>query len=205
MLLSLTWLATAAAAAAASLPAIPLIKPDNLTAHQSTQGGFIVQLKPDAPSTTVLKRGATPHERFHKRAAQGLDYVVRTEFTNKGLFYGVSIQLGQNKTTAEVARVLGDIPEVQAVWPIRMVAKPAPAAVGNFSAFAAAKTEGVKGRWAPVDNSPKLPVVQGANVGSTLKMAEVDKLHAKGIKGKGIKIGVIDTGEYISRHHRHIV
>ncbi|KAL6872718.1 hypothetical protein J3F83DRAFT_730795 [Trichoderma novae-zelandiae] len=26
------------------------------------------------------------------------------------------------------------------------------------------------------------------------KMAGVDKLHVKGIKGKGVKIGIIDTG-----------
>ncbi|KAH8900461.1 subtilisin-like protein, partial [Thozetella sp. PMI_491] len=33
-----------------------------------------------------------------------------------------------------------------------------------------------------------------ADVLSSLKMADVDKLHALGIKGKGVKIGILDTG-----------
>ncbi|KAH8890656.1 subtilisin-like protein, partial [Thozetella sp. PMI_491] len=193
MLLSaLCLLASAAAVTSKGLPDIPLIKPGDLTAKEVTQGAFIVQLKNGASAKRLGRRAA--HEKFHKRASLGLDYTVRTEFTNENLFYGVSIQLNQNKTTAEVQAVLSDIPEVQAVWPIRMVAKPTPAAVGNFSTFDVSQSSSVAGQWTPADDSPVLPLIKGANVLSTHQMADVDKLHAMGIKGKGIKVGVVDTG-----------
>jgi len=196
MLLSTLWLlASAAAANSAKIPDIPLIKPGDLVAKEVTQGGFIVQLKNDA-SLTKRSGGRTTHERFHKRASIGLDYKVRTEFTNDKLFYGLSIQLSKNKTTSEVQSILSDIPEVQDVWPIRLVHKPSPVqAGGNLSAVAGKSSHSVSSKWAPVDDSPVLPLIKGANVLSTHKMADVDKLHAKGIKGKGIKIALVDTGK----------
>ncbi len=197
MLLSTLWLsALAATATSTTLPTIPLIKPEDLTSKEVTQGGFIVQLKNDASLTKRFGKRSS-HEQFHKRAPSlGLDYKVRTEFTNEKLFYGVSIQLNQNKTTSEVQAILGGIPEVQAVWPIRMVSKPSPAqVVGNFSAFTSKKSSAASGSWTPTDDSPVLPLIKGANVESTHKMADVDKLHAQGIKGKGIKIGIVDTGQ----------
>ncbi len=177
----------------------PLTKPEDLLARTApAPGGYIVQLKNDVPLGRRLGKRSS-HQQFHKRASLGLDYSVRTEFTNDKLFYGLSIQLHENKTTAEVRNILTDIPEVQAVWPINMVPKPSPGpGAGNFSASSASarKSAGASGQWAPTDDSPVLPAISGANVDSTHKMADVDKLHAQGIKGKGIKIGIIDTGEW---------
>jgi subtilisin family serine protease len=41
--------------------------------------------------------------------------------------------------------------------------------------------------------SPKIAVSAG-NLASALEMGGVDKLHSLGIKGEGIKIGIVDTG-----------
>jgi hypothetical protein len=196
MLLSSLWLvASAVIVSSTTLPNITLIRPEELKAKEITHGGFIIQLKNDASLGRRSDRRST-HERFHKRAALGLDYQVRTEFTNEKLFYGLSIQLSQNKTIAEVQSILDKIPEVQAVWPLRMVSKPRPAQVaGSLSDLVPGNSNMVSGRASPTNSSVVLPVIKGANIQSTLQMADVQKLHAKGIKGKGIKIAVIDTGK----------
>ena len=42
---------------------------------------------------------------------------------------------------------------------------------------------------------PQLKTSAGAgNLGSSLQMGGVDKFHALGIKGKGVKIVIVDTG-----------
>lgn len=45
------------------------------------------------------------------------------------------------------------------------------------------------------DSNVTLPYITGDILpGASLKMSDVDKLHAAGIKGAGIKIAVVDTG-----------
>ena len=45
------------------------------------------------------------------------------------------------------------------------------------------------------DPGPMMPIpTSSANLASPLQMGGVDKLHQLGIKGKGIKIGIVDTG-----------
>ena len=184
MLRPTLWLlASVGVVSCTTVPDIPLTKPEDFLAKRTTHGWFIVQLKSDASLDKVLGQ-RSPHEQFHKRAALGLDYKVRTEFTNDKLFYGVSIELAQKKTRDEVQSILDKIPEVQAVWPIRTVSKPSPAeGTGNFSSLASAKYDSLSGRWSPTDDTPSLPLIKGANVDSTHKMTGVDKLHANGIKG----------------------
>ncbi|KAH9212069.1 hypothetical protein DL95DRAFT_525352 [Leptodontidium sp. 2 PMI_412] len=49
--------------------------------------------------------------------------------------------------------------------------------------------------WIPIDANPELPHITGSmDTTVALKMADVDKLHALGIKGKGMKIAFVDTG-----------
>lgn len=195
---SILWLVFSAAIASTStLPQIPDLKPEDFPYYRpKTEGAFIVQLKSDASLGKRFGDQASAHDRFHKRAALGLDYTIRTEFTNPSLFYGVSIQLNQNKTEAEVKATLDAIPEVIAVYPIHKIARPGPAqGKGNLTVTSGKSSPYSSGAWAPTDNNPKLPKIKGnADVSSALKMGDVDKLHTLGIKGKGIKIGIIDTG-----------
>ncbi|GJJ15901.1 hypothetical protein Clacol_010179 [Clathrus columnatus] len=58
---------------------------------------------------------------------------------------------------------------------------------------AIAKIPGVKPVRVVIPSHPRDPVVPPDSE-STLKMTGVDKVHAMGIFGKGVKIGIIDTG-----------
>jgi subtilisin family serine protease len=88
------------------------------------------------------------------------------------------------------------IPEVVAVYPNRLVNKPAPIqSVGEFTAPTTVKSNSALNKtWTPVNDSPELPYITGVDTSSVLKMADVDKVHALGVKGKGMKIAFIDTG-----------
>lgn len=196
LLSALLLLGASADGLASSLPSIPLGKPEDLLAKkQATTDGLIIQLKNNAQ---LGKRAESVHARFHKRAAlANLEYTVRSEFTNEALFHGLSVSLKENKTMAEINAMLGDIPEVRGVWPLELIPKPGPApGTGNLTVPGEMNARVASDpQVGPVDDTSKLPKIEGADVKSTLRMAGVDKLHEMGIKGKGVKIGVIDTGE----------
>jgi subtilisin family serine protease len=158
---------------------------------QPGQSSFIVELKHDA------SLGKRSHDEFHKRAVNlNLDYQIQREFKNPSLFYGLSIKLSQNITLSQVNDTLKSIPEVVAVYPNRLVSKPAPIqSEGKLKAPAAIKANlAINQTWIPLDGSSNLPHITGVDTASVLKMADVDKVHALGIKGKGMKIAFIDTG-----------
>lgn len=158
---------------------------------QPGQSSFIVELKHDA------SLGKRSHDEFHKRAVNlKLDYQVQREFTNPNLFYGLSIKLSQNLTLSKVNDTLKSIPEVVAVYPNRLIKKPAPIQSGGKLTAPTANNPNLalNQTWTPVDGSSNLPHITGVDTASVLKMADVDKVHALGIKGKGMKIAFIDTG-----------
>lgn len=158
---------------------------------QSGRSSFIVELRHDA------SLGKRSHDEFHKRAVNlNLDYQIQREFTNPSLFYGLSIKLNQNVTLSQVNETLKSIPEVVAVYPNRLVSKPAPIqSEGKLEVSTAIKTNpAINQTWTPADSSSNLPHITGIDTASVLKMADVDKVHALGIKGKGMKIGIIDSG-----------
>lgn len=192
-----TLLAVAGIAAAVVItPPIPALDPKSPGAFpyskDSDKGTYIVQLR---SGSSIAKR--SNKSLFHKRAASVLDYHVRKEF-DSSLFHGVSIQLNQDKTETQVKDILTAIPDVVAVFRNNKVLKPTPyrskANINITSTFAKSGNP-PSGSWTPVDDSATLPQIKGnADIASALQMAGVDKLHALGIKGKGIKIGIIDTG-----------
>ncbi|KAH8812930.1 peptidase S8/S53 domain-containing protein [Xylogone sp. PMI_703] len=127
---------------------------------------------------------------FHKRAAH-IDYSVRKEFTNRKLFYGLSITVNQDSSSSEVESQLLDIPDVVSIWPVYLVK--APTLPGLTSSGATPTSKKVANIVS--NNVTDLPRVTGdLDVASALEMTGVDKVHALGIKGKGVKIGIIDTG-----------
>jgi subtilisin family serine protease len=125
-----------------------------------------------------------------------LDYQIQREFTNPSLFYGLSIKLSQNITLSQVNDTLKSIPEVVAVYPNRLVSKSASIqSEVKLEAPTAIKTNpAINQTYTRVDSSSNLPHITGVDTASVLKMADVDKVHALGIKGKGMKIVFIDTG-----------
>ncbi len=82
-------------------------------------------------------------------------------------------------------QTLKDLKNVAAVWPIKTIPAPS-AAIPHES----------RGKAAPIARADNpLPYIAGeVDVNRPHAMTGVDKAHAAGIKGKGIKIGIIDTG-----------
>lgn len=105
---------------------------------------------------------------------------------NYTIFSGASINinLGNNDaatsdSNAAAAESLASLPGVLNKWPITRYYLPDD------------KLESV-GKLSDTTSSSLVDDSEGAN--STLYMTQVNKLHAKGITGKGIKIAVIDGG-----------
>ena len=91
----------------------------------------------------------------------------------------MSIQVHDTDKADEKAGEIASLPSVKRVWPIQVVRVPDEnvRVVGNAS-FS------VLGPRADKSNDTFAPHV----------MTQVDKLRAKGITGKGVKIAVVDTG-----------
>ncbi|KAH8879144.1 subtilisin-like protein, partial [Thozetella sp. PMI_491] len=102
------------------------------------------------------------------------DYTIRHEFNDPNYFFGLSINIyGETNVTAEVK--LMAIPNVVSVFPIWKLHRPG-SGLSNTS-------------------TTKAPVSErSADVLSHLKLCDIDRLHDLGIKGKGMKIAIIDTG-----------
>lgn len=97
------------------------------------------------------------------------------------LFRGVSIQFHDLKTAEEEAGKLELLPSVKQVWPNRVYSLPKDEIVWTGRSGGADYMKNVKRQ---LGNDTFTPHV----------MTQVDKLRAKGITGKGVKIGIIDSG-----------
>lgn len=186
--------AFASIAASVTISNVPVPTPSpgaSPFSKQAGQSSFIVELKSDA---SLKKRS---HDEFHKRATDlNIDYTVSREFTNTGLFYGLSIKVNGNSTLDEVNSTLSSIPEVVAVYPNRKVKKPTTIQSSVNLTWTGLKLDAALNQtWIPINSSPELPHITGTmDTTVALKMADIDKLHAAGIKGKGMKLAFIDTG-----------
>lgn len=191
-ILSLVALTSIVSAATVSKISIPTATPGAYPfTQQPGQSSFIIELKKD----TILHKRS--HDKFHKRATDlNIDYSVQREFTDASLFYGLSIKLTGNSTLDEVNSTLSSIPEVVAVYPNRRIRKPAPVQAEGKLTWTGLKVDSALNQtWTPIDSNPVLPYITGTiDTNVALKMADVDKLHALGIKGKGMKIAFVDSG-----------
>ncbi|KZV90418.1 subtilisin-like protein [Exidia glandulosa HHB12029] len=147
------------------LPALLLTS--SVLAAKTLPGGYIVELS----SAPASKRFADVHEEFIEaldRRAAG-HFRTRRKYKNR-LFNGMAIQLDTPQDLADLA----SLPNVIAVHPIVIHPGPAPVSqrvLTDSSAFAA-----------------------GTDGENTHIMTGVDKVHASGITGAGIKIAIIDSG-----------
>ncbi|KZV97986.1 subtilisin-like protein [Exidia glandulosa HHB12029] len=129
-------------------------------------GAYMVEL-----SSAPTKRSADVHDDFlnelDKRASG--KFVTRKKY-NSPIFNGIAIQL---HTPADLVD-LASIPNVVAVRPIVVYSAPEPI---NLHVL----------------QGPNDPAIIADGL-STHIMTGVDKVHAQGISGKGIKVGIIDSG-----------
>jgi len=144
---------------------------------------YIVQLH--SPGS-VEKRAVDLHEDFHQAAKRdtGLDYSVRETFSSDDIFVGLSLTLNNGDVEA-----LKNLDNVAEVWPIRTIPRP----------FAAIQRPSLKSRYESIpvaETDFSVPYITGSDldVNRPHQMTGVDKAHAAGIKGKGMKIAILDTG-----------
>jgi hypothetical protein len=152
---------------------------------------YIVKL---ATEDVLASRSVDHHLLFHQNAAgAGLEYSVRHSFNSPGIFTGTSVHVRSDGTPAEIRARLEAIPGVAYAVPAARAYIPEPN-LGNSSLGENTPMSLYNAELEPMKlNKPITPGADG-NLASALQMGGIDKLHALGIKGKGVKIGIIDTG-----------
>ncbi|KAG7143434.1 Subtilisin E like protein [Verticillium longisporum] len=143
-----------------------------MTKGKYVPGAYIVEIS-DGQSTDefISRLGA-------QEGVASIEERIRFDST---VFKGTSFNLGtvQKQDEEEVVRQVEASPEVKNIWPVEVISSPQL----NLSWTAQGKP---------------LVEVQRRQVGkdgySPHIMTQVDRLHAEGITGKGLRIGIVDTG-----------
>ncbi|KAJ7594531.1 subtilisin-like protease [Mycena floridula] len=150
-----------------ALATVPISSIKRVTNLPDVPNAFIIEV--DTASHIPTKRTLSPHENLYaalKERDVGFD--VKKEFDSSGLFVGAFV-------TLQDAKKLATTPGIKAIRPVKRIPRPA----------RPVSTHVVTGK-----DDPQVP----PDTESTHVITGVDKLHAQGITGKGIKIGIIDTG-----------
>ncbi|KAK0213189.1 pyrolysin [Desarmillaria ectypa] len=151
------------------LSAVPLSSIDkNSTLDRYVPNEYIVEMA-DVQSLGRRTRGSLRQDVYREMRKRGVNASVKKEYDVPGIFTGASMTLS---TPGDVARV-NEIPGVQTIRPVMKIPplKPIDMVIVDDP------------------NDPHLPDSLSTHV-----MTGVDKLHEEGLSGKGIKIGIIDTG-----------
>lgn len=99
------------------------------------------------------------------------------------LFKGVSFTLKETEDEESAAQKILALPEVRKIWPVRSYSMPKHDVAWTGNEGTASLTSGVLKRQ---DN--------GNDTFAPHVMIQVDQLHARGFRGAGIKIAIVDTG-----------
>ncbi|KAI0063549.1 pyrolysin [Artomyces pyxidatus] len=134
------------------------------------QNRFIVEV--ENPSDIPGKRSLhspTAHL-FRSLEKRGVGFNVERTFNSPGIFVGASVSLSDPSDVSELINT----PGVVAIRPVKIFQAPNPVKVHVVTGL----------------DDPQIP----PDSESTHILTGVDKLHAQGIFGAGINIGIIDTG-----------
>lgn len=150
-------------------------------------GAYIVKLANEGEG--LGRRELSVIKAFHKRASD-LDYSVRHEYADPTYFFGLSIDVrGETNVTAE-AKLLA-IPNVVSVFPVWKLRRPGTVSLNKTEAKAPLVVPSKEKRQVTL---PKFEAGTSADLLSHLKLCDIDRLHDLGIKGKGMRIAILDTG-----------
>ncbi|PFH47296.1 hypothetical protein AMATHDRAFT_198228 [Amanita thiersii Skay4041] len=152
--------------ALADIISIPSTEPDASTSVVPNR--YFIEL--DGSTELLLKRDGgkrKPHEIVYESLKKReIKFHVNREFHSEDLFVGAAVTIKDFRDVAAVANA----PGVRAVWPVRIIER--------VKCMTKQKTE------------PNVPL----DVLSAHRMIGVDRVHAEGFTGKGVKIGIIDSG-----------
>ncbi|KAI0786595.1 subtilisin-like protease [Abortiporus biennis] len=149
---------------------VPLSSVSKETSLANTiPGQYIVELDNVGDLSNGKRLYTTAHTAFYSALERrAIDFQVQREFNTPGVFVGASVSL----TASQDLRDIASLPGVKAIRPVVSIKGPK-----------------------PIDKRVVKPGDSGVPDGeSTHIMTGVDKVHAQGVTGKGIKIGIIDTG-----------
>ncbi|KAJ7238980.1 subtilisin-like protease [Mycena rebaudengoi] len=153
--------------ASSALGKVDLSSVKRVTNLGTVPNKFIVEV--EAAADIPNRRDGTPHERLYNSLRERqIGFNVHKEYDSPGLFVGAALELTNAKDVANILGTAG----VVAIHPIKTYGRPNPV----LSKPVHVGDEG-------------LPDSQSTHV-----QTGVDKLHAKGITGKGVKIAILDTG-----------
>ncbi|KAG5643378.1 hypothetical protein DXG03_000992 [Asterophora parasitica] len=162
------------------LGGVPLSSVQRVSNLQTVPNKFIVEV--DTVADIHGKRSLSPHEDLYENLRKrAVGFKVNKEFNAQDLFVGAALTLNDEKDVAALLRT----PGVKAIRPVTKFKRPNP--VFTQTVY------GPKDPVVPVDTQSTHKITM-ADVLSTVYFQGVDKVHALGITGKGIKIGIIDTG-----------
>jgi len=146
---------------------------------------YIIELK---SAGGLSKRASDLHEEFHMMAKRdaALDYTIRQNFTSDSLFVGLSLTLNSGDI-----QNIENMDNVANVWPIQRM----PAPLATISSPTLEAREASYSTVPVPGTNYTLPYITGdLDVNRPHTMTGVDKAHSAGIKGKGMKVAIIDTG-----------
>ncbi|KAG7446685.1 pyrolysin [Guyanagaster necrorhizus] len=151
-----------------SLASVPLSSIRKGTDLPFAANKFIVELDSVA-DITGKRSGVAVHERFYASLKErAVGFQVDKEFDAPGIFVGAAL------TLEDVIHFSSSVEGIKSVSPVQIFDRPAPV-------FSHVVTD-INDAAIPPDSQ------------STHILTGVDKLHAAGITGAGIKIGILDTG-----------
>lgn len=140
------------------------------------QGNFIVEFEGDQLPETLYTE---------LLAEESYEVLPRLTLRYK-LFNGASFAIkGISDESAALAKIAANS-RVKSVWPVRRVATP------NDTVIATGQSNIAKAFAADPSAAAKRDVDE--NTYDVHIMTQVDRLHAAGYKGKGVKIGIVDSG-----------
>ncbi|KAI0319168.1 pyrolysin [Amylostereum chailletii] len=146
---------------------IPLSSVSRKTSLPIVPNKFIVEVDNEADIPGKRSLDSTKTHVLRTLRERGVDFEVHNEYDSPGLFVGAAV------TLSDVSKLL-ETPGVKAIRQVTRIQGPKPVKVHVLSGT----------------DDPEVP----PSAESTHIMTGVDKLHAEGIFGAGIKIGIIDTG-----------
>ncbi|KAG8953405.1 hypothetical protein FRC04_002247 [Tulasnella sp. 424] len=133
------------------------------------KGAYIVEL--DTPNALGRRSSLSPHAAlYHGLNKRGANWNLRKEYDAQDVFVGAAVNVASDEDLVKLA----SISHVKSISPVYLHPRPQPV-----------KSHVITGK-----QDENLP----PDTFSTHKMTGVDKLHAEGVYGKGIKVAVIDTG-----------
>lgn len=140
---------------------------------------------PDAPvvpgAYIVEFEGGQDTDSFYRDLEAADVSASRRVNLDSSLFKGCSFQLQGNPDGGNITEKIAEMPKVKNLWPVRLINFPKDEVIwaGNDSrALTAAQKRQESANDSYVPHA----------------MTQVDKLRADGVTGKGIRIGIVDTG-----------